>query len=246
MSWPLRVKYASKITFAQCKCRTFQSIIYPADKNNFIGISSTLAWGKSRVGLPPAFFAKNLNSYLYMLINERHTQCLHVPFLFHWQIYGQQPSSTSSPRDKRKKAEWTSKKQTSVDDFKNETSILNRITIVFHHCVSLIWTNQWKQVTYKFDDLFEIHGAFRRGLIWKMRLKYNFTCCTIYCKMSVIKNCHVHELLSRQYSFLFTENISTSPAILNSRTLSPKLGYVNENLNSDWLVVCFGGGYQIW
>ena len=85
---------------------------------------------------------KNLNSYLYMLINGKHTHCLHVPFLFHWQIYGQQPSSTSSPRDKRKKAEWTSKKQTSVDDVKNKTSILNRITIVFHHCVSLIWTFQ--------------------------------------------------------------------------------------------------------
>ena len=142
MSWPLSVKHAAKITFAQYKCRTFQSIIYPADKNNFIGISSTLAWGKSRVGPPPPFIAKNLNSYLYMLINGRHTHCLHVPFLFHWQIYGQQPSSTSSPRDKRKKAEWTSKKQTSVDDVKNKTSILNRITIVFHHCVSLIWTFQ--------------------------------------------------------------------------------------------------------
>ena len=42
-----------------------------------------------------------------------------------------------------------------------------------------------------------------------------------------------------------SENISTSSAILNSRTLSPKLGYVNENLNSDWLVVYFGGGFQI-
>ena len=72
-----------------------------------------------------------------MLINGKHTHDL-----FHWQIYGQQPSSTSSPRDKRKKAEWTSKKQTSVDDVKNKTSILNRITIVFHHCVSLIWTFQ--------------------------------------------------------------------------------------------------------
>ena len=103
MSWPLSVKHAAKITFAQYKCRTFQSIIYPADKNNFIGISSILAWGKSRVGLPPPFIAKNLNSYLYMLISGRHTHCLHVPFLFHWQIYGQQSSSTSSPRDKRKK-----------------------------------------------------------------------------------------------------------------------------------------------
>ena len=33
----------AKITFAQYKCRTFQSIIYPADKNNFFGISSILA-----------------------------------------------------------------------------------------------------------------------------------------------------------------------------------------------------------
>ena len=57
MSWPLSVKHAAKITFAQYKCRTFQSIIYPADKNNFIGISSILAWGKSRVGLPPPFIA---------------------------------------------------------------------------------------------------------------------------------------------------------------------------------------------
>ena len=55
MSWPLSVKHAAKITFAQYKCRTFQSIIYPADKNNFIGISSILAWGKS---LPPPFNAK--------------------------------------------------------------------------------------------------------------------------------------------------------------------------------------------
>ena len=55
MSWPLSVKHAAKITFAQYKCRTFQSIIYPADKNNFIGISSILAWGKS---LPPPFIAK--------------------------------------------------------------------------------------------------------------------------------------------------------------------------------------------
>ena len=60
MSWPLSVKHASKITFAQYKCRTFQSIIYPADKNNFIIISSILAWGKSRVGLPPPFIAPNL------------------------------------------------------------------------------------------------------------------------------------------------------------------------------------------
>ena len=79
----------------------------------------------------------------------------------------------------------------------------------------------------------------------KMRLKYIFTSSTIYCEMSVLKNCHAHELLSRQCSFLFTDNISTSSAILNSRTLSPKLGPLNENLNSDWLVVCFRRGYQI-
>ena len=59
MSWPLSVKHAAKITFAQYKCRTSQSIIYPADKNNLIGISSFLAWGKSRVGLPPPFIARN-------------------------------------------------------------------------------------------------------------------------------------------------------------------------------------------
>ena len=32
VSLPLSVKYAAKITFAQWKCRTFQSIIYPAEK----------------------------------------------------------------------------------------------------------------------------------------------------------------------------------------------------------------------
>ena len=62
-------------------------------------------------------------------------------------------------------------------------------------------------------------------LFGKMLLKYIFTSSTIYWETSVIKNCHVHELLSRQYSFLFTDNISTSSAILNSRTLSPKLGH---------------------
>ena len=50
------------------KCRTFQSIIYPADKNNFTGISSILAWGKSRVGLPPPFIAK-LMSLIISSIN---------------------------------------------------------------------------------------------------------------------------------------------------------------------------------
>ena len=57
MSWPLSVKHAAKITFANLKCRTFQSIIYPAEKKNFIGMSSILAWGKSSVGLPPPFIA---------------------------------------------------------------------------------------------------------------------------------------------------------------------------------------------
>ena len=38
-------------------CRTFQSIICPAEKNNFTEISIILAWGKSRVGLPPPFIA---------------------------------------------------------------------------------------------------------------------------------------------------------------------------------------------
>ena len=51
VSWPLSVKHAAKITFAQWKCRTFQSVIYPAEEKNFIGISNILAWGKSRVGL---------------------------------------------------------------------------------------------------------------------------------------------------------------------------------------------------
>ena len=59
-------------------------------------------------------------------------------------------------------------------------------------------------------------------LLGKMRLKYNFTSFTIYCEMSVLKNSHVRELLSRQYSFLFTENISTSSAILNIRSRERK------------------------
>ena len=77
-------------------------------------------------------------------------------------------------------------------------------------------------------------------LFGKMRLKYNFPSFTIHCEMSVIKkNCHVHELLSRQYSLPISENISTSSGILNSRTLSPKLGHVNENLNENcsWFVL---------
>ena len=56
----LRVKHAAKITFAQYKFRTFQSIICPAVKNNSIGISSILAWGESRVGLPPPFIVINV------------------------------------------------------------------------------------------------------------------------------------------------------------------------------------------
>ena len=183
-----------------------------------------------------------------MLINGRHTHCLHVPFLFHWQIYGQQPSSTSSPRDKRKKAEWTSTKQTSVDDVKNKTSILNRITIVFHHCVSLIWTFQYKQITYEFDDLFEIHEAFRRGFIWKNASQIQFHQFYNLLRDDCSKKLPCTWVAVSAVLLSISENISTSSAILNSRTLSPKLGHVNENLNSDWLVVCgcFGRGYQIW
>ena len=66
MSRPLSVKHAAKITFGQYKCRTFHSIIYPADKNNFTGISSILAWGKSRVGLPPPFIAIHRKSIMLM------------------------------------------------------------------------------------------------------------------------------------------------------------------------------------
>ena len=62
LSWPLSVKHAAKITFAQWKCRTFQNIIYPAEEKNYIGISSILAWGKSRVGLPPPFIAREIFS----------------------------------------------------------------------------------------------------------------------------------------------------------------------------------------
>ena len=50
---------AAKITFAEWKCRTFQSIIYPAEEKKPIGTSSILAWGKSRVGLPLPFIAIN-------------------------------------------------------------------------------------------------------------------------------------------------------------------------------------------
>ena len=69
MSWPLSVKHAAKITFAQYKCRTFQSIIYPADKNNLIGISSILAWGKSRVGQPPPFIAAVSNTSAFVWVD---------------------------------------------------------------------------------------------------------------------------------------------------------------------------------
>ena len=69
VSWPLSVKHAAKITFAQWKCRTFQSIIYPAEEKNFIGTSSILAWGKSRVGFP--FIAPILNTFT-LLRHFRH------------------------------------------------------------------------------------------------------------------------------------------------------------------------------
>ena len=134
-----------------------------------------------------------------MLPNGRHTNCLHVPFLFHWHIYGQQPSSTSSPRDKRKKAEWTSKKQTSVDDVKNKASILNRITIVFHHCGSL-----------KFEHFSRNNYVWVWWFVWNTRSfpqrSYLEKCVsntispvlqsTAGCLL--LKKCHVHE-----YSFLF-------------------------------------------
>ena len=49
LSWPLSVKHAAKIpakiTFAQWKCRAFQSIVYPAEEKNFIGTSGI--WQKS-------------------------------------------------------------------------------------------------------------------------------------------------------------------------------------------------------
>ena len=69
VSWPLSVKHAAKITFAQWKCRTFQSIIYPAEEKNFIGKSSILAWGKSRVGFP--FIAPILSTFT-LLRHFRH------------------------------------------------------------------------------------------------------------------------------------------------------------------------------
>ena len=55
MSWPLSVKQAAKITFAQSKNRTLQSIIYsPEKKKKRIGTSSILAWGKSGVDFSTA------------------------------------------------------------------------------------------------------------------------------------------------------------------------------------------------
>ena len=65
VSWPLSVKHAAKITFAQWKllCRTFRRIIYPTEEKNFIGTSSILAWGKSRVGLPSPFIAPILSTF---------------------------------------------------------------------------------------------------------------------------------------------------------------------------------------
>ena len=45
--WPLNVKQAAKITFAQWKCRTFQSITYPTGKNlppPFITIKPAALW----------------------------------------------------------------------------------------------------------------------------------------------------------------------------------------------------------
>ena len=67
MSWPLSVKHA-------------------ADKNNFIGISSFLAWGKSRVGLPPPFIAMGYLTFLgsptFMkkALKEFKFEILHVAF----------------------------------------------------------------------------------------------------------------------------------------------------------------------
>ena len=76
LSWPLSVKHAAKITFAQWKCRTLQSIIYPSEEINFIGTSSILAWGKSPVGLPSPFTALILSAFT-LLRHFRHNllQC---------------------------------------------------------------------------------------------------------------------------------------------------------------------------
>ena len=48
------VKKVAKITFYQTKQRTLQSIIYLPEKKR-IWTKDILAWGKSRVGLPPHF-----------------------------------------------------------------------------------------------------------------------------------------------------------------------------------------------
>ena len=48
-------KQPAKITIARWKCATFQIIIYQAEEKNLIRTSRILAWGKSRVGLPPYF-----------------------------------------------------------------------------------------------------------------------------------------------------------------------------------------------
>ena len=71
VSWPLRVKHAAKITSVQWKCRTFQSIIYPAEEKSFIGTNSILTWGKSRVGLPSPFIAPILRAFT-LLRHFRH------------------------------------------------------------------------------------------------------------------------------------------------------------------------------
>ena len=71
MSWPLSVKHAAKITFANLKCRTFQSIIYPAEKKHFIGMSSILAWGKSSVGLPPPFIAIHIVRHIVQSVRVK-------------------------------------------------------------------------------------------------------------------------------------------------------------------------------
>ena len=76
VSWPLSVKHAAKITFAQWKCRTLQSIIYPAEEINFIGTSSILAWGKSPVGLPSPFIALILSAFTLLRHFHHHLlQC---------------------------------------------------------------------------------------------------------------------------------------------------------------------------
>ena len=66
---PYAAKIPTKITFAQWKCRTFQSIIYPGEGKNFMGRSSILAWGKNRVGFP--FIAPILSTFT-LLRHFRH------------------------------------------------------------------------------------------------------------------------------------------------------------------------------